>query len=106
MKRLVVAMCGAAALGVASLATQASAAPLSPMNPLTGTQVSTEAQEVAWRRVCRPVQRGPVIVNRCQTVWVGPPRGGRGWYGHGPRPGPRYGYNGPPRGYWGGPRYY
>ncbi|MEP9379010.1 hypothetical protein ABLE91_20015 [Aquabacter sp. CN5-332] len=72
--------------------------PLSTTNPLKGSEVSTQAQDVAWRRVCGPVRRGPVVVTRCNNVWVGPPRG-RGYYGNGPRPGPGYGYGAP------GPRY-
>lgn len=112
MKRLVVACCGAAALGIVSLAGQAQAMPLNPASavlpaaqPLGTAQGSATAEQVAWRRVCRPVQSWwngrPVVVQRCNRVWVGPRPGWSG-YGYGPRPGPRYGnYYGPPPG-----RYY
>ncbi|QTL02384.1 hypothetical protein J5J86_16490 [Aquabacter sp. L1I39] len=106
MKRLVVACCGAAALGIVSLAGQAQAMPLTPATPaapaaqpLGMARGGVSAEQVAWRRVCRPVRTWwngrPVVVQRCNRVWVGPPRG----YGYGPRPAPRYGnyYAPPPR---------
>lgn len=101
MKRLVVACCGAAALGIVSLAGQAQAMPLTPSapaaQPLGLAQGTMTAEQVAWRRVCRPVRTWwngrPVFVERCNRVWVGPRPG---WYGYGPRPGPRYGNYGPP----------
>lgn len=103
MKRLVISMCGAAALGLTALAGAANAAPLKVANPLAGSEAGTITEDVAWRRVCRPVWRGPYQVVRCNNVWVGPPRRGPGFYGPPP---PRYGYyGGPPRPYY-GPRYY
>ncbi len=107
MKRLVVAMCGAAALGIASFATQASAAPLTLVNPLQGSDVSSQAENVAWRRVCNPQRRWinghRVVVNRCSNVWVGGGRPGGPRYGYGPGPRPGYG-PGPRVGYAPGPR--
>lgn len=104
MKRLVVALCGAAALGVTAFAGAANATPLKMANPLNGSSASTITEEVRWRRACRPVWRGPVQVMKCRNVWVGPPRRGPGFYGPPP---PRYGAYGPrpPRPYY-GPRYY
>lgn len=102
MKRLVVAMCGAAALGLTAFAGAANAAPLKVANPLKGSEAANITEEVRWRRVCRPVWRGPYQVVRCNNVWVGPPRRGPGFYGPPP---PRYGAYGPPRPYY-GPRYY
>lgn len=103
MKRLVFAFCGAAALGLAAMASGANATPLKPVNPVGGT-VSNITEEVRWRRVCRPVWRGPVQVMNCRNVWVGPPRGYNNYgYGPGPRPGPRYGWGpGPGYGYGNG----
>lgn len=102
MKRLVLAFCGAAALGLTTFASGAGATPLKPANPIPAGSISGITEDIRWRRVCRPVWRGPVRVVNCRNVWVGPPRGGYG-YQYGPRPGPRYGWGGGPV-Y--GPRYY
>ncbi|GGF73438.1 hypothetical protein GCM10007301_36560 [Azorhizobium oxalatiphilum] len=69
-------------------------------------------ENVAWRRICRPVPRWAyghrVMVNKCERVWVGH-RGGPRYYGGGPRYDRGYGPP-PPRfggGYYrGGPGYY
>lgn len=114
MKRLVVAACGAAALGLTTFASGAGAAPLNPMNPAPAGTVSGMTEDVRWRQVCRPVWRGPVRVVNCRNVWVGGPprgpgyqaapwRGGPGPRYGGPPPGPRYGWGGGPPP---GPRYY
>ncbi|TCT02400.1 hypothetical protein [Aquabacter spiritensis] len=106
MKRLFVALWGAGALGLVALASPANAMPLAPTNPLNGVQITSQAQDVAWRRVCKPTSRWVngrrVVTNRCRNVWVGPPRG-RNW--NGPRPGYRQGYAPPPprRGYYAPP---
>jgi len=97
MKRLTIAFCGAAALGLASFAMPAAAMPLTAPVPLGLAQGAPMADSVAWRRVCRPVTRWRngrrYVVRGCERVWVGPRRGG--YYGPGPgRPG---GPGGPPR---------
>ncbi len=75
MKRLVLAACGAAALGLTTFASGAGAAPLSPVNPAPASSASGMIEDVRWRQVCRPVWRGPVRVVNCRNVWVGgPPR--------------------------------
>lgn len=98
MKRLVIAFCGAAALGLVSLASGANATPLTPAKPLGLAESGVQAESVAWRRVCRPVTRWAygrrIVTTRCTNVWVGPPRGryyGPGRPGPGPGPGPYYG---------------
>lgn len=109
MKHLMIAFCGGAALGLATLISPASAMPAAPLNQLVLPQGEVSTETVAWRRVCRQVRvwsNGRYRwVRQCNRVWVGP---GRYGYGPGPGPGrgmygappPRYGYPyGPPRPY-------
>ncbi len=112
MKKLLLSACGAAILGLATLSTGASAAPLASaatalQHPIAAT--GTMVDDVAWRRVCRPTtvwRNGRrMVVERCTNVRVsngpgygrpGYPAAGRPGYGYnggagGPAPGPGWG---------------
>lgn len=105
MKKMILPICGAAFLSLAALSSGASAASLSNAGSalaIPSATVNTPVENVAWRRVCRPVsiwRHGRrMIVQRCTNVRVGPGPGyGRpGYYGGPGRPGygPGPGYHG------------
>ncbi|MGU3493907.1 hypothetical protein ACLBXM_07690 [Xanthobacteraceae bacterium A53D] len=96
MNRILLSMCGAAILGLSTIATGASASPLANAGGTINNAASNlqgQVEDVRWRRVCRPVPRWVhgrrIFVQRCNNVWVGPPRGPR-YYGRPHGPPPRY----------------
>lgn len=101
MKKMILPICGAAFLSLAALSTGASAASLSNAGAALvtpSTSVTTPVENVAWRRVCRPVsiwRHGRrIVVQRCTNVRVGPPRPGYGRPGYPAAGRPGYGYQG------------
>ncbi len=101
MKKMILPLCGAAFLSFAALTSGASAASLSNAGGALvhpSASVGTQAESVAWRRVCRPAtiwRNGRrIVVQRCTNVRVGPPRPGYGRPGYPAAGRPGYGYQG------------